>query len=98
MATGTTHYIEILKAWEKGRPIEFRRRTSPQSDWKICFEPMFNFNDYDYRIKKVEITLNAKVYRQAGNGNYWVCVNSNPYDVVDEPCEFVKEIEFTVME
>lgn len=43
--------IDVLKAYQEGKEIEFKYITSDGSDWIITTKPSFNFNTCEYRVK-----------------------------------------------
>lgn len=68
--------IKVMKHYEKGGEIEFKRRNENNTKWrKRLSAPFWDWRDFDYRIRatKQEITIEK-----------WLCSNNNSDFIVIE--------------
>lgn len=59
----TQEMIDVLKAYQEGKEIEFKNTTDDNSNWIVTSKPSFNFNTYDYRIKPQIIVRKFKLIK-----------------------------------
>lgn len=53
--TTTQEKIKVMQAFVDGKEIEFRNYR--KSDWVISADPIWNWIDNDYRVKKTEYVV-----------------------------------------
>lgn len=49
MSMSHEEMIAVIQADKEGKTVEFRQRA--RSQWLDCMEPIWDFSDFDYRIK-----------------------------------------------
>ncbi len=54
--------IEVLQAYKEGKTLECRESFFNKAVWKTIIDPVFSFNNTEYRIKK-ESPKNKKLYQ-----------------------------------
>ena len=96
---------EILRAYEEGKTLEYREAFLDRASWKTVSEPVFSFNNTEYRIKK-EPSRKRKLYQflcqNIGGKRYFItanmmedeaeCMRTYPYSNV------VKRLDHTMIE
>lgn len=41
----------VMQAYKEGKTIEFKDNRTVENEWKICVNPTWNWNYFDYRVK-----------------------------------------------
>ena len=93
--------LEVVKAFDEGKEIEYRyeqlycmRNGFDQDIWWKCEEPKWNFEQYDYRVKKTLIPLTEEeanfinrcvwIKTKAKTPNSTNFFHTDPIDYTDE--------------
>lgn len=66
----TKQMIEVMQAYVDGREVESRSNKGP-SVWGKTYDPIWNWNAFDYRVKK------RKLYAIYDNNHTWVDTRSS---------------------
>lgn len=70
--------IEVMQAYARAEKIQFKPITS--SEWYICTAPVWNWDEYEYRIRPKELTLEVR----------WFCRPCHDaWHRVNEPIEHI---------
>jgi len=65
----TEYQKEVEQAFYKGLTIQFKHNAQSESCWDICFDPSWNWDCFNYRVKQEEKTEYQKEVELAhGNG------------------------------
>ena len=52
--------IAVIQAYKRGERIEFKHKSIPDDEWTSVYEPLFNFTQFDYRVKPAERKVTLK--------------------------------------
>ena len=64
-----TEMIEVIKAYEEGNEIEMRDRN--KNDWVLIKVPLWNFAEFDYRVKPKEKVIYQYMYIDTTTNKYY---------------------------
>lgn len=73
----TKEMIEVMEWFDKGGDIEFTIRK--RDNWNIVKTPVWNWNEYDYRIKEKKKTITMEKWLMIRGDEYYIC-NTNKVD------------------
>ena len=100
MAKDLKEQIEIMTHYLNGGEIECVEKGN--DNWEIATKPLWNFDDFDYRIKeeKQKVTIETWLMKDASNGEYFIYESSRVDLYLKETfnSEKVKLIESYVVE
>lgn len=71
MCEYTRKYLEVMQAFLAGKPIQSRRKRGNYG-WELIRDPVWNFGDFNYRVKPPESKWNS----------CWTVVNCNGAPVI----------------
>ena len=63
-----TEMIEVIKAYEEGNEIEMGDRN--KNDWELIKVPLWNFAEFDYRVKPKETVIYQYLIYNSRLNNY----------------------------
>ena len=63
-----TEMIEVIKAYEEGNEIEIKDRN--KNDWELIKVPLWNFAEFDYRVKPKETVIYQYLIYNSRLNNY----------------------------
>ena len=76
MAKDLKEQIEIMTHYLNGGEIECVEKGN--DNWEIVTKPLWNFDDFEYRIKeqKQKVTIETWLMKDASNGEYFIYESS----------------------
>ena len=76
MAKDLKEQIEIMTHYLNGGEIECVEKGN--DNWEIVTKPLWNFDDFEYRIKeqKQKVTIEKWLMKDASNGEYFIYESS----------------------
>ena len=100
MAKDLKEQIEIMTHYLNGGEVECVEKGN--DNWEIATKPLWNFDDFEYRIKeqKQKVTIETWLMKDASNGEYFIYESSRVDLYLKETfnSEKVKLIESYVVE
>jgi len=62
--------IDVIRAYRAGFPIQARLRLDGQKEpWRPCSKPVWNFAEFEYRVKPCDPAEPVEVFLNVGAGN-----------------------------
>ena len=80
--------IKVMQHYENGGDVELRKKYDNITDWEEC-NPLWNWREFDYRIKKQKVTIETWLCQDVGSGEYFI-YESSKIDL------YIKETNCTV--
>ena len=92
MAKDLKEQIEIMTHYLNGGEIECVEKGN--DNWEIVTKPLWNFDDFDYRIKpeKQKVTIEKWLIKDVNNGEYFI-MESSEIETYYKHYEQIKLIE-----
>ncbi len=85
--------IEVLQAYKEGKTLECREAFLDRASWKTVGDPVFSFNNTEYRIKKEPLRkrkLYQFLYQNTGDKRYLVTA-----DMMEDEAECMRTYAYS---
>ena len=70
----TTDMIKVMQHFANGGEIEYIVKNDEYTSWSKCVEPLWDWFDYEYRIKQQTITMEKWLMRRSDE--YYICTTN----------------------
>ena len=94
MAKDLKEQIEIMTHYLNGGDVEYSVKEDDYSSWTKCVNPLWDWFDYNYRIKepKQKVTIEKWLIKDVNNGEYFI-MESSEIETYYKHYEQIKLIE-----